>query len=51
MAKSGAKLLTIQRDINPYSLGAQFLELKKLQGVTQFTIRSCKSALHNFFAE
>lgn len=51
MAKSGAKLLTISRDINPCSLVSEFLEVKKAQGVTAFTIRSSKSALNNFFAE
>ena len=51
MAKPGAKLITIQKDINPFSLVADFLLFKKAQGITNFTIRSYRSALRTFFAE
>jgi site-specific recombinase XerD len=51
MAKRGPKLLACQKDTNPYSVVSDFLDLKKSQGVTSFTIRSCRSALHTFLAQ
>lgn len=51
MGKKGLQLHSIQADINPFSLMAEFIEYKRSYGVTEFTIRSIRSALNNFFAE
>jgi site-specific recombinase XerD len=51
MAKTGSKLITIQPDLNPFSLVSDFICLRKSQGLTLYTIASFKSSLSNFFME
>lgn len=51
LAKKGSKLISIEQDLNPFSLVADFLNLKKAQGVTSFTHSSFKSNLNSFFTE
>lgn len=51
MSKKGPKLITVQKDINPFSLLEEFITMRKSQGITQFTVTSFRSALRNFFAE
>lgn len=51
MAKKGSKLISIEPDLNPFGLVMDFLNLKKAQGVTNFTISSFKSCLNSFFTE
>jgi site-specific recombinase XerD len=51
LAKKGPKLLTAQKDVNPFSLAEDFLIMRRAQGITQFTISSHRSALRNFLAD
>lgn len=51
MAKKGSKLIGITQDINPFSVVEDFLNLKKAEGVTQYTITSFRSAYRQFFAD
>jgi site-specific recombinase XerD len=50
LAKKGAKLIGIQRDINPFSLMEEFLLIRQAEGITKFTVTSYRSALRNFLA-
>ncbi|KYZ75788.1 hypothetical protein AXX12_11345 [Anaerosporomusa subterranea] len=49
MAKKGSKLIGIEQDLNPFSLIIDFLNARKAQGITSFTLSSLRSALTQFF--
>jgi|GEM_PF-2742573 len=51
MANKDPKLLTAQRDINPFSLMEEFIIMRQTQGGTKFTLSSIQSGLRNFLAE
>lgn len=50
MAKKGSKLIGITQDINPFSVAEDFLNFKKAEGASQYTITSFRSAYRQFFA-
>jgi len=51
LAKSGSILISIQRDINPFSLIMEFINYRRKQGISQYTVTSFRSGLTNFFTE
>lgn len=48
MAKKGAKLISIEKSIDPLRLMEEFLLYKKLKGISKYTMSSYKSAITNF---
>jgi len=51
MAKKGCKLIGIVQDLNPFSIAEDFLNLKKAEGLSQFTLTSFRSAYRQFFSD
>ena len=51
MSKKGSKLISITQDLNPFSIVEDFLQYKKAEGVTNYTITSFRSAYRQFLTD
>ena len=51
MAKKGSKLISITQDMNSFSIAEEFLQYKKAEGVTNYTLTSFRSAYRQFLTD